>query len=307
MANYSFEKGKYGGPCGAIFPFFREINGTLPTEQDYSDYIPAGFLKCNGQILSADQFPQLADLIGVGDSCIYKKAGTTLANRNDDGTGGTIQIPDFGSKYISTASNPGIYANDVTTNPTTNLEVQRAGIAVQLLSNGDSVDFTYTGDFSAPGVAALNFTGVWKTVSPPSTTPETTITMGNFVAHGHRATHTLTHSINQNNQGMQSGSWAGAFYGGGILCYQPAKVICTADANYGVTFVSLDITESGSESKHTHQLGSVSLSESYSGTIPSTTMTASGLVTTVNIKTKNVFKMDDIAPKFILCEYLIKY
>jgi hypothetical protein len=45
MASYSYEKGKYGGPCGAIFPFFRQIQGTLPTEQDYEDFIPAGYLK----------------------------------------------------------------------------------------------------------------------------------------------------------------------------------------------------------------------------------------------------------------------
>jgi len=307
MASYAYEKGKYGGPCGTIFPFFRQIQGTLPTEQDYDDYIPAGYLKCNGQILSADQFPQLADLLGVGDACLYKKSDTNLANRNEQGTGGTFQLPDLGSKYITTASNPGIYSNDTTLNPTTNLQVQRAGIAVELASNGDEVDFTYTGEFKANGVSSLSFVGVWKTVQPPSKTPEATVTAGNFIAHGHRGTHTITHSINQNNQGMASGSWAGAFYGGGVLCYQPAKVVCTADANFGVTFVSLDITESGTESKHTHQLGSVNLSTSYSGSIPSTTLTASGLTTTVKMKTKNTFKMDDIAPKFILCEYLIKY
>ena len=307
MANYAYEKGKYGGPCGTIFPFFRQINGTLPTEQDYEDFIPAGYLKCNGQILSADQFPQLADLLGVGEACLYKKADITLANRNDSGTGGTFQLPDLGSKYITTGSNPGVYSNDTAFNPTTQLTVQRAGIAVELASNGDEVDFTYTGDFKANGVTALNFVGVWKAVSPPSKTPSTTIQIGNFIAHGHRGTHTIGHSINQNNQGMATGSWAGAFYGGGVLCYQPAKVVCTADQNYGVTFVSLDITESGTESVHTHSLASPALSTSYNGSIPSNTMTASGLTTTVKMKTKNTFKMDDIAPKFILCEYLIKY
>ena len=307
MASYSYEKGKYGGPCGSIFPFFRQIQGTLPTEQDYEDFIPAGYLKCNGQILSADQFPQLANLLGVGDSCLYKKTDTVLANRNEQGTGGTFQLPDLGSKYITTASNPGVYSNDSTINPTTQLTVQRAGVAVELSATGETVDFTYEGDFKANGVPSLTFTGVWKAVSPPSKTPETTITINNFLAHGHRGTHTITHSINQNNQGMASAAWAGAFYGGGVLCYQPAKTVCTADANYGVTFVALDITESGTESKHAHQLSSVSLSTSYSGSIPSTTMTAAGLTTTVNMKTKNTFKMDDIAPKFILCEYLIKY
>ena len=307
MASYSYEKGKYGGPCGAIFPFFRQITGTLPSDQDYQDFIPAGFLKCSGQILSADQFPQLAELLGVGDSCIYKKADTILSNRNDSGTGGTFQLPDLGSKYITTSSNPGLYSNYVTINSVTNLEVQRAGVAVQIDSVGDSVEFFYDGEFKSNGVSALNFTGVWKTLSPPSKTPDTTLSIGNFVAHGHRGTHTITHSINQNNQAMGSASWAGAFYGGGILCYQPAKVVCSADAQFGVTFVSLDITDSGTQTAHSHGLSSVVLNTSYSGTIPAINMSASSLVTTVNMKTKNTFKMDDIAPKFILCEYLIKY
>ena len=307
MASYSYEKGKYGGPCGSIFPFFRQLNGNLPSEQDYEDFVPAGYLKCNGQILSADQFPQLSSLLGVGDACIYRKEGITLANPNDDGTGGTFQIPDLGSKYITTASNPGIYSNDTAVNPTTGLTVQRAGIAVDITTNGDTVDFTYTGDFKANGVSALNFVGVWKAVQPPSKTPSTTLQIGNFIAHGHRGTHTIAHSINLNSKGMASASWKGKFYGGGIQCYKPASVVCTADQQYGVTFVSLDIVESGTESVHTHSLASPTLSTSYSGSIPSTTMTASGLVTTVNMKKKNTFKMDDIAPKFILCEYLIKY
>ena len=29
MASYSYEKGKYGGPCGTIF-YFRQIKGHLP-------------------------------------------------------------------------------------------------------------------------------------------------------------------------------------------------------------------------------------------------------------------------------------
>ena len=307
MASYSYEKGKYGGPCGTIFPYFRQINGNLPSEQDYEDFIPAGYLKCNGQTLSADQFPQLAELLGVGDSCLYKKEGITLANRNDDGTGGTFQIPDLGSKYITTASNSGVYSNDTAINPSTGLTVQRAGVAVNLSSNGDTVDFTYTGDFKANGVSSLNFVGVWRAESPPSKTPAQTLTIGNFIAHGHRATHTITHSINLNSKGMATASWRGRFYGGGIRCYKPASVVCSADAQFGVTFVGLDITESGTESSHTHSLASPSLSTSYSGSIPSTTMTASGLTTTVNMNTKDTFKMDDIAPKFILCEYLIKY
>jgi hypothetical protein len=307
MANYSFEKGKYGGPCGAIFPFFREIQGVLPTEEDYKNYVPAGFLRCRGQILQANQFPQLADTLGVGNNCIYKKTGVVLSDRDADGSGGTFQLPDLGSKYISSAGNPGAYTNDTAVNTTTNATVQRAGVSVELTSNGDTIDFTYTGSFRSPGVSALSFSGQWRAVSPPSKTPTTTLGISSFVGHGHRATHTIGASINLNSLGMSSAQWAGRFFGGGVRCWQPATVVCTANDNFGLTFVSLEITEAGVESSHYHQLSSPTVNVSYSGNIPPALMSASNIVTTVNIRTQNLFKMDDISPKFIICEYLIKY
>ena len=137
---YSFQKGKYGGPCGTIFPFFRTIQSTSPREQEYIDNIPAGYLRCRGQILNADQYPNLALVIGVGDSCIYRKTGTSLQNRDSSGNGGQIQLPDLGSKYITAATTPGNYLNTTTTNTTTNTEVLRAGVAVDLISNASTTN-----------------------------------------------------------------------------------------------------------------------------------------------------------------------
>ena len=309
MANYSFEKGRYGGPTGAIFPFFRELSGDLPTEQDYDDYVPAGFIKCKGQVLSATQYPGLAAIIGVGEACIYRKEGTTLAEPNQDGSGGTFQLPDLGSKYISASSNPGAYSENVTTNPVTNAEVQRAGVSVSLLSSGNTVDFTYSGEFASPGVSSLEFSGKWNADSPPSKTQETTVAISNFVSHGHRGTFKIGHSINLNSQAMANANWKGQFSNGGLFCWKPAVPggLCPPDANFGVQFTALEINDAGSESKHSHQLSSVNLVENYSGNIPSVKLSAAQLVTTVNIKTSKIYKMDDIAPKFILCEYLIKY
>ena len=90
MKTYSFEKGKHGGPTGAIFPFFTDVNGLIPVDQQYRDFCPAGFLKCRGQILQANQYPQLAQGLGVGAQCIYRKADTILEEADEDGTGGTF-------------------------------------------------------------------------------------------------------------------------------------------------------------------------------------------------------------------------
>lgn len=65
-------------------------------------------------------------IIGIGSSCIYRKSGTTLQEQASNGTGGQIQLPDLGSKYITAATTPGNYLNTTTLNTATNTEITRA-------------------------------------------------------------------------------------------------------------------------------------------------------------------------------------
>lgn len=311
MTNYSYEKGKYGGPCGTIFPYFREISGNLPSDTSYTDFVPAGYLRCRGQILSADLFPELAELLGVGANCIYKKQNTILQERNDQGTGGTFQLPDLGSKYITTSANPGLYSNDTATDENTQTTVSRAGIATTLRSNGESVEFNYTGDFRSPGVADLSLSGNWRAVSPPTRTSERSLSIENFVAHGHLGTYSIGGQLNFNQQGMANASWTGwrwIFVPIPIpICTRAVAIVCNPDENFGVTWVPLEIVEGGVDRPHNHSLAAPTITVTPSAAIPAVTISASSLTTTVNIRTRSITKMDDIAPKFILCEYLIKY
>lgn len=304
MKNYSFEKGKHGSSTGVIFPFFTDLNGLLPLDQDYRDYCPAGFLKCRGQILQADQFPALAEILGVGSQCIYKKDNVILQERNADGTGGTFQLPDLGSKYITSSSNPGSYANDTTTDAN-NKTISRAGIATSLASSGNTVEFSYTGNFLAPSVT-LTFTGQWRFLSPPSRTPSTTTSIGNFIAHGHLGNYSIGARVNQNNQALRQCRWLGGVF---LLCRQrPGVTFGNGDLNVGVQHVFLSFDDAGQDSDHAHPLGVPALSvQGPTGSIPSVTMPASSITTTVNIRTREITKMDDITPKFIIAEYLIKF
>lgn len=307
MANYSFEKGKHGGPVGVIFPFFREVNGLIPLDQDYRDFIPAGYLRCRGQILQADQFPALAEILGVGATCIYKKEGTVLQERSANGTGGTFQLPDLGSKYITASSNPGLYNNNTIVDPENNLTINRAGIAVTLESNGDSVEFSYDGNFSLSAFT-LSFSGSWRIVSPASRTRDTTLNIGNFTGHGHLGSYTIGARVNQNNQALRSASYV--YRVCCPPCYQRGSR-CSGSANVGVQHVSLGFDDAGEDVAHSHNTPTPTLSVSGpTGSIPAapaTGLSASSITTTVNVRTADVFKMDDVAPKFILCEYLIKF
>lgn len=300
MANYSFEKGKHGGITGAIFPFFTDINGLIPLDQDYRDYCPAGFLKCRGQILQADQYPALAQVLGVGAQSIYRKEGTTLSERNDDGTGGTFQLPDLGSKYITASSNPGQYVND-TVNDVNNNPIKRAGVGVSLESSGDEIEFGFEGEFRAPAVT-LSFTGQWRYLQPPSRTPSTNLSMGNFVAHGHTGDFTIAQRINQNRQALSQCRWDGNW-----LCGNRG-VVFNGDRNYGVQHILLSFDDAGEDTDHAHQLGVATVTPSGpTSTIPAVNLPSSGITTTVRMRQRDLVKMDDISPKFIITEYLIKF
>ena len=300
MKTYSFEKGKHGGPTGAIFPFFTDVNGLIPVDQQYRDFCPAGFLKCRGQILQADQYPQLAQVLGVGAQCIYRKADTILEEADEDGTGGTFQLPDLGSKYITASSNPGQYVNSTTKDANNNI-IDRAGVAVTLESASETVEFGSTGEFSAPAVT-LSFTGQWRFTSPPTRTPETTLSIGNFVSHGHLGTYTIGKVVNQNNQALRRCRWNGGYY-----CTQRGT-FAEGDRQAGVQHVAISYEDAGEDTAHDHQLGTPTVFASGpTSTIPAVTLPSSSLVTTVNMRTRDLAKMDDITPKFVITEYLIKF
>lgn len=300
---YAYQKGKYGGQCGMIFPYFCDLPSNNPLESDYLNNIPAGFLRCRGQILSADQYPELANLLGVGEACIYRKEGTTLQEKDEDGTGGTFQLPDLGSKYVSAGTTPGSYNNMIVENSTSATTVYRAGVEVTLASVGTDVVFTYTGDFSIP-THTVNLSGQW-TVRSNAQTGKSTVDEGQILAHGHYGT------FAQLQNGV-SGPCGGEWQWNEIFYY------CTRDPgrvrnNPGfmrLTPISIGASEAGSATgtNHAHSNANfVITSQTRNGTMAATTFRANSIFTTVKLNTFSTTKIDSISPKFIVCEYLIKY
>lgn len=305
FSHYSFHKGKHGGTAGYIFPFFSPLPGLFPNEE-YANYVPAGFLKCQGQILLANQYRSLAQVIGVGDTCIYKKPDIELENADEDGNGGQIQLPDLGSKYIAGSLNPGLYSNSETTNPT----IDRAGISTEITSAGNTIDFFYSGDFRVPS-RPLSLTGNIVAVSPSGYTEEEVLSEGNFLPHGHTSSFGIGRRINLNCQGVNRGTWAGST--GIIPCTRSGTTgmeNCQNTVPFGLAWVSISVEEEGTiegtAHDHTGVLPRIQ-SESKSATLAESLVPASSLITSVVLRTNTPVKMDDFAPKYILCEYLIKY
>jgi len=298
--SYSFQKGKYGGVSGMIFPFFTALDNITPDIQ-YETIIPAGYLKCKGQILSANLYRSLSEVIGVGSNCIYRKDGVELDNA-EGGAGGQIQLPDLGSKYIVGSVNPGVLLNTGTVSE----NVLRAGIEVDISTQGSTADFFYTGAFNVP-FRDLQVTGSPIALSPEAYTDETDLAVTNFLPHGHMSTHKIGRRVNTNCQAITGNArWVQKNY----FCSRAGQSVCSPDNNYGFRFGPVAIGDEGSDEGTLHDhigtspvIGNVSSSAS----IESGDILASALTTTVNVNTANPVKMDEFAPKYILCEYLIKY
>lgn len=302
---YSYEKGKYGGPCGTIFPYFRPMQNLIPSDQEYVENIPAGYLRCRGQILNADQYPNLALVIGVGDTCIYRKSGITLQNAAANGTGGQIQLPDLGSKYITAATTPGSYLNTTTTNTATNTEISRAGVAVELSSNASTsgtLSFSYTGDFVL-NQKELAVSGQVR-VTGPSSTSRRSVSESEIMGHGHGSTLSTGTQVLTGLQCFVGGSLTG-----GILC-QGGSFIGGRNVITGRQWATFQLGVFGSDelTAHSHSgLFPSITSSSSSASIRRTQIPASGITTTVTFNKFNRFSVDRVSGKFILCEYLIKF
>lgn len=300
---YSFEKGKHGGTAGYIFPFFTSLPSSIP-DGLYQEYVPAGFLKCQGQILNADQYRSLAEVIGVGSQCIYARPGSVLTERNPDGTGGQIQLPDLGSKYIVGNTQPGVYSNLETSRE----GLERAGISVEILGNGDQVEFFHTGNFRVPS-RDLTVVGNVSAVSPRISTDETFLSSRNYLPHGHMSTFSVADRINTNRRGIDFIRYSPRGLPIGIFC-NPRGRFCDDDINFGVQYNIAQLEESGTERGSTHKHFGVTpnvTSETARATANPADISAASLVTTVKVRTNQQIKMDEFTPKYILCEYLIKY
>jgi hypothetical protein len=304
---YSYHKGKYGGTAGYIFPFFTALTGTTPDE-NYATYVPAGFLKCQGQILPANRYRALANVIGVGSSCIYRKEGTELDNADENGEGGEIQLPDLGSKYIAGASNPGQYQNITVASDDS---IERAGIGVEIFSLSDSIDFFYTGNFKAiqrtTAAGTLSVSGNVTSVSPPSRTEKETLLSSNFLPHAHNSTFKVGRRVNRSDNGIRSATFRNCYY-----CRSTNRAVtsCNADTNFGYEFKFITLLEEGTESAATHlHTGALPriTNESKTASMSEVLIPSASLTTNVKIRTNEKVKLDEFAPKYILCEYLIKY
>lgn len=297
---YSFEKGKYGSATGTIVPFPKTLTGKDPSGTDWTTFVPAGYLRCDGSILPADRFRRLAEVIGVGDDCIYKKTGTTLENLDENGNGGEIQLPDLGSKYITAfSSNAGLFLDDTSQNPNSATETEKVGIGVTLnLNQGESIDVTYTGNIILPQTN-IPVSGNYA-LSMDYLTASGGYSDEQVLAHGHYVN--AARLKKENPTGPEN-------FSVGTNCGTPDPPQAGQVLNVvELEDVSVGVSGSVADTQHFHSIQRTNPTKNISVNIPQVNdIPIETITTTVTLASENTTAFNDINQAFILVEYLIKY
>lgn len=142
---YNEAKGIHGSLTGSIISFPVEVTDNDPVSSMNKKILPAGYLRCDGRVLSSGDYPLLAIVLGVGNSSKYQKSTQALTTTQ-------FQLPDLRSKHIraTTSANIGTYNDLEVINASNNTEL-KAGVGLSVIANIESpFTITYTGSFYIP-------------------------------------------------------------------------------------------------------------------------------------------------------------
>jgi microcystin-dependent protein len=295
-AYYTKEKARYGGVTGTIIPFPIQLPAeNVPDQGDWGEYLPAGFLRCDGSILDASQYPVLAQVLGTGNNSKFKRQDTELTSTQ-------FVLPDIGSKYIQGGNASGAYLNDkvvgIDNGP------YRVGAEVNVLSLiGDQTTLTYSGTFEVVSPGDLEFVGnpTFGTTTTDGRTLKSFLSEQAFQSHGHEA-----------GVGVFSylGNWSDSTFVGGA---DGTSIGGNDGQNEGSNelIVVQSPTDASAVVSHGHLLDfpsstEVSAANDLRYSFLNTDIDAFGLESTVTLTTSNVKKLDEATAPYILVEYIIK-
>lgn len=299
MAYYVKEKAKFGGVTGTILPFTYQLPFVNdPSNSQWKRHLPAGFLRCNGDILKSSVYPSLASVIGTGADCIFAKDPESLGADE-------FQLPDLGSKYIRSANASGAYLNLYLDQDETIRKVGTEVLVQSLIGTTETI--TYQGEFNVVGRPNIPFGGFPVYKSSTGYTDNDGLTEEHFQGHGHDADIGVFTYLgdwedsrfnenegdsagNGDNDGQNEGSNAG------IQIQFPDESTGSVFHNHQINLPSTTQLKGNTDD------ASNTLSYSLLGA----TISPDGLSSTVTITTDNLKKLDDAISPYTLVEYIIK-
>jgi|SaaInlV_120m_DNA_3_1039746.scaffolds.fasta_scaffold00676_2 hypothetical protein len=296
---YTREKSKFGGVVGTIQVYTTSLSSDNNPD-NFKDTLPAGYLRCDGSILSSSQFPLLAAVLGTGSQSKFARDPDTLAEDE-------FQLPDLGSKYIRAANSSGGYLNDEV-GSTGQL---RAGAALTAKVLGAATkEISYNGNLKVLGKTKILFKGgpLYTAGDADFQTKNGLASSDTFQAHGHNASRRAILNY--------TGSWqdSPAPSDGPGFNYQQVQ-----GANY-LQAVNADSSWSFLAGQHKHNIdipkgktfnhaetGDGSGNHNFNYAMAYQEVDPFGLNTTVNLSTTALTKLDNVVSPFIVVEYIIKF
>lgn len=290
---YSRVKGAQGVAPGVIVPFSRECQTTATKDER----VPGGYLRCDGRVYQARDYPSLARVIGVGPTgggsvggCKFPPglAGTTLLNPSFDAdgnfTGGTFAVPNLGCKVLvpSTVAGQQFVGN---TRMSGSGIYERAGIGyratIQPVANSSFNGAIYESSYSSSmsGVPSLSVTG--------QTTSTASLSQSNIAAHDHnfqwRESDVREVGVDTNLQDN-----------------------VTIDLS-GVLVETFAIEHNGSDVVHNHTLSGSGISQNLSFTRDSVTISFAGSTAQASVVADSRESLDHVTTPYMIVEYIIKF
>ena len=213
---YSKERSKYGNLTGQIIIWPVEYTGD-PNDAVNRKNLPAGYLKCDGTKYQAEDYPQLAAILGTGST-------TTFIRKNMDGSNfdnvadSQFMVPDFGSKYPEPTSgaNAGVY-NDIRKKNINDQEKSRSGIGIEATvtqGTNNVIPITYSGKIAVPsqeipipGKPSYNYASA--THYTESATVEDTAIHGHLHSHQAVKTRVMTKTSSETNDQTYTTGYTG--------------------------------------------------------------------------------------------------
>lgn len=290
--NYSRLKSHYGGIPGTIqihtVPGIGFNND--PTTAVFRDNLPAGFLKCDGTVKNVKDYYALAQVLGIGDECRFKKEDTLLRNPDPEVNDlGSFQLPDLGSKVMIAGRGSGDYtAVTLSNDPGTS----RVGVEVEPISNiGDRAIVNYIGNMTITGQPSISFNGNVKYVIDKDTSLYA-LSIDEFQAHHHNAqfgvfNYTANHDVTGQGKGDTANN-ANAF--GGNILEETQPNIPTGEAT------------------HDHNITRpFTYSNSFRYSFSSTSVPLDDMFSYIDIDINDIDVLNQVVTPFIMVHYVIKF
>ncbi len=294
---YTNERARYGGVTGTIIPFPIKLSAiNVPDQGNFKTLLPAGFLRCDGSILAAVEYPVLAQILGTGRNSKFRRPEQELTDNQ-------FILPDIGSKYIQGGNASGAYLNDRVTNEDST-KPYRVGAEVNVVSLiGDKTTITYSGEFEVIAPGNIEFIGnpSFGTNTTDSRTLKAFLSEQNFQAHGHDSSVGVFNYLGNWSDSIFTGASTGASHGGNDGQNEGSNEPVTIQSPTGASAVV----------SHGHLIDfpsstTVSLNNNLRYSFVNTNVDAFGLESEVTLTTNDLVKLDEATPPFILVEYLIK-